>query len=106
MNNNFENLKDNKQIVANILRKYSLTKDSDGALIATFYLNELGGKDVLQQMSAFDLLKMLSEDKLTPASTIIRVRRKLQEDYIELRGKKYEERINSGEDTRKKIKNL
>ena len=103
---NFENLKDKKQVVASILQRYKSTKDSDGALIATFYLNEVGGKDVLKQMSAFDFLKMLSEDKLTPASTIIRVRRKLQEDYVDLRGEKYQDRINSGEDTRKKIKNL
>jgi hypothetical protein len=68
--------------------------------------NEIGGKDILKSMSAYDFLKILSEDKLTPASTIIRVRRKLQEDYIDLRGKKYEERMNAGEDTRKKIKNL
>jgi hypothetical protein len=104
--NNFENLKDKKQIIANLLQRYNSTKDSDGALIATFYLHEIGGKDILQNMSAYDFLKMLSEDKLTPASTIIRVRRKLQEDYVELRGKKYEERMNAGEDTRKKIKNL
>jgi hypothetical protein len=104
--NNFENLKDKKQVVASILQRYNSTKDSDGALIATFYLNEVGGKDILKSMSAYDFLKILSEDKLTPASTIIRVRRKLQEDYIDLRGKKYEERMNAGEDTRKKIKTL
>jgi hypothetical protein len=104
--NNFENLKDKKQVVASILQRYNSTKDSDGALIATFYLNEVGGKDILKSMSAYDFLKILSEDKLTPASTIIRVRRKLQEDYIDLRGKKYQERMNAGEDTRKKIKTL
>jgi len=104
--NDFKNLKDKKQSVAYILQKYKSTKDSDGALIATFYLDELGGKEVLQKMSAFEFLKMLSEDKLTPASTIIRVRRKLQEDYVDLRGEKYEERIKSGEDIRTKIKNL
>ena len=104
--NNFENLKDKKQVVASILQRYNSTKDSDGALIATFYLNEVGGKDILKSMTAYDFLKILSEDKLTPASTIIRVRRKLQEDYIDLRGKKYEERMNAGEDTRKKIKTL
>jgi hypothetical protein len=103
---NFKNLKDKKQVVANILQRYNTTKDSDGALIATFYLNEVGGKDILKSMSAYDFLKILSEDKLTPASTIIRVRRKLQEDYIDLRGKKYDERMNAGEDTRKKIKTL
>jgi hypothetical protein len=103
---NFKNLKDKKQVVANILQRYNTTKDSDGALIATFYLNEIGGKDILKSMSAYDFLKILSEDKLTPASTIIRVRRKLQEDYIDLRGKKYEDRMNAGEDTRKKIKTL
>jgi len=103
---NFKNLKDKKQVVASILQRYNSTKDSDGALIATFYLNEIGGKDILKSMSAYDFLKILSEDKLTPAATIIRVRRKLQEDYIDLRGKKYQDRMNAGEDTRKKIKTL
>ena len=46
--NNFENLKDKKQVVANILHKYNSTKDSDGSLIATFYLHEIGGKDILK----------------------------------------------------------
>ena len=46
--NNFENLKDKKQVVASILQRYNSTKDSDGALIATFYLNEVGGKDILK----------------------------------------------------------
>ena len=102
----FEHLKDNKIKVEYILSKYPETRDSDGALIATFYLNEAGGKEVMQNKTAHEFLKLLYKDKLTPASTIIRVRRKLQEEIPALRGKKYEDRKDSGNDTRKNIKDL
>jgi hypothetical protein len=102
----FEHLKDNKIKVEYLLSKYPETRDSDGALIATFYLNETGGKEILQNKSAHEFLKLLYKDKLTPASTIIRVRRKLQEQIPALRGKNYEKRQKDGDDTRDNIKNL
>ena len=102
----FEHLKDNKIKVEYILSKHPETRYSDGSLIAVFYLSEVGGKEELKNKTAHDFLKLLHEDKLTPASTIIRVRRKLQEQIPALRGLKYKERINSGDDTRKNIKNL
>lgn len=102
----FEHLKDNKNKVEYLLSKYPETRDSDSALIATFYLNETGGKEVLQNKNAHEFLKLLYKDKLTPASTIIRVRRKLQEQIPALRGNNYEKRQKDGDDTRDNIKNL
>jgi hypothetical protein len=104
--NTFQSLKDNKIKVEYLLSKHPETRDSDGALIAIFYLNEAGGKNFMQNKSAHEFLSLLYHGELTSASTIIRARRKLQEQIPALRGSNYQERIESGDDTRKKIKNL
>lgn len=102
----FEKLKTDKDRVEHLLRNYELTRDSDSMLIATFYFHESKGEDFLKNQSALSFLTDLSSGKYSPASSIIRCRRKLQEQNPELRGKSYEDRIESGNDTRKNIKNL
>ena len=102
----FQSLKDNKIKVEKILSTFPKTRDSDNMLIATFYLHESGGKEALVNKTAHDFLRDLSKNKYTPASTIIRVRRKLQEAIPALRGDNYEDRKKSGDDTRDNIKNL
>jgi hypothetical protein len=101
----FEKLKDDKGRVEHLLKNYPLTRESDSMLIATFYFHE-SGDEVIKSQSAYDFLNDLATGKYTPASSIIRNRRKLQEQNKELRGFNYEERIKSGEDTRENIKNL
>ena len=49
---NFENLKDVKSVVEELLIKNPKTRDSDNLLVATYYFYETGGKDVLQNQSA------------------------------------------------------
>ena len=102
----FDTLKDSKTKVEYILSSNPRTRDSDSLLIATFYFHEAGGENVLKNQTAFDFLKNLSKGDFTPAASIIRVRRKLQEQIPALRGNNYEERSEEGEDVRNKIKNL
>lgn len=102
----FEKLKDDKHRVEHLLKEYPLTRESDSMLVATFYFHEAGGDEVLKKQTALDFLTNLASKKYTPVSSIIRNRRKLQEDNVEYRGANYKERIKSGEDTRKNIKNL
>ena len=102
----FEKLKDDKGRVEHLLKNYPLTRESDSMLIATFYFHESGGDETIKSQSAYDFLSDLANGKYTPASSIIRNRRKLQEQNKKLRGANYEERIKSGEDTRENIKNL
>ena len=58
--------------------------------VAFNLIRELHKKGVdLHQLSAFDLLKYYADSRLTNAESIRRMRAKLQEQHIELRGKKY-----------------
>lgn len=102
----FEKLKDDKARVEYLLKNFELTRESDSMLIATFYFHESGGDDFIKSQTAYQFLNDLATGKYTPASSIIRNRRKLQEQNKELRGNNYEERIKSGEDTRENIKYL
>lgn len=102
----FDTLKDCKTKVEYILSSNPRTRDSDSLLIATFYFHEAGGEGVLKNQTAFDFLKVLSKGNFTPAASIIRVRRKLQEQIPALRGNNYEDRLDEGEDVRTNIKNL
>ena len=76
---NFENLKDVKSIVEELLTKNPNTRDSDNLLVATYYFYEEGGKEALQNKSAYDFLKKMSSGNLTSFESISRARRKIQE---------------------------
>jgi hypothetical protein len=102
----FENLKDVKTKVEELLTNNPKTRDSDNLLVATYYFYEAGGKDNLQQQSAFDFLKKMSNGSLTSFESISRARRKIQEQNPQLRGNNYKDRKETSEDVRQNIKNL
>jgi hypothetical protein len=95
-----------KQTVKNLLEKRPELRDDDNRLIANIYLQEAGGLSVLQNMSAQQFLGEFSKGKFSKTESIRRVRQKLQENHPELRGKKYNNRKQSGEDTSDGIKGL
>lgn len=79
-----------KDKVKQLLLENPSNRDSDSKLIANYWYYELNKKGVdLHQLSAFDLLKYYADSRLTNAESIRRMRAKLQEQHIELRGKKY-----------------
>ena len=79
-----------KDKVKQLLLDNPSNRDSDSKLIANYWYYELHKKGVdLHELSAFDLLKYYADSRLTNAESIRRMRAKLQEQYIELRGKKY-----------------
>lgn len=80
-----------KEKVKQLLLDNPSNRDSDNKLIANYWHYELSKKGVdLNELSAFDLLKYYAESKLTNAESIRRMRAKLQEEHLELRGKKYQ----------------
>lgn len=82
-----------KQKVLNLLMNKPELRDSDNKLIARFWHNEMSGKGMNpSELSAYEMLCMFAESKLTNPETIRRMRQKLQEQHKELRGKKYQER--------------
>ena len=100
-----------KQKVADIIKYWiSLDKslaDNDARLIANVLYGQLGtlGYDV-PNMTAIDLLRIISSSKLYSPETIRRSRQKLQEQYPDYRGNKYYKRHGLAEKVRTTIKNI
>ena len=84
---------DIKNTVIELLTKYSDFKDNDNQLVAWFWkleMEKMGYPASSTPTQTF--FKLMAFGKLTSADTITRVRRLIQEESPELRGKKYEER--------------
>jgi len=86
------NISYTRELVINALVKYPHLRDDDNRLLATIWAHELGGKDKVKEISAFEFLEKLSKGKLANSESVRRMRQKLQEDYENLRGPKYNER--------------
>jgi len=101
----FNQMKNIKEKVAYLLETKPTLRDDDNKLIASFYFDEMG-ETYLRNFPAYSFLSLMSEGKLTSPESIRRVRQKLQEERVDLRGEKYNERIKKGNETKSNIKNL
>ena len=82
-----------KEIVKQLLIDKPHLRDSDNKLIATYWYMELKQKKIdPNNINALEFMQMFADSKLTNIKTIERMRRKLQEENPELRGKVYNER--------------
>lgn len=82
-----------KDKVKKLLEKNSKLRDDDNKLQATYWYYELKAKgEDLEGASMLAYLTMYANGELTNAESIRRMRAKLQEEYIELRGEKYNKR--------------
>lgn len=84
---------DIKQTVIDLLNQYADFKDNDNQLVAWFWnleMEKMGYPPTNTTTTKF--LKLMAFGKLTSSDTITRVRRLIQEENPELRGKKYNER--------------
>lgn len=100
-----EKIKSLKEIVKNKLLQNESNRDSDSKLIANIWYNQIGGSNIAK-MSAMDLLKIISEDKLSSPESIRRVRQKIQETDPLLRGKSYKVRKVKAEEVRYEINKI
>ena len=75
----------NKDVIIDLLTNKEHLRDNDQALIANIWWRELvtQGKD---KSTAFEMLKVFSEGKLSNPESIRRARQKIQEEQPELRG--------------------
>jgi hypothetical protein len=87
-------IKQLRPMVLELLTKNPKYRDSDKMLCARLWSTQLGGVDKLKTLSTFDFLITFSQpnSKLYNVVSIVRVRRKLQEELPELRGTKYKEK--------------
>jgi hypothetical protein len=98
-------MKNIKSKVEYLLRKTPHLRDSDNKLVATFWWHEMG-KEKTQLMTGYDFLDTMSRGKLTSSISIVRVRRKLQEQYPELQGESYIVRGKEADEVRRNIDKL
>ena len=92
-----------KEIVKNLLIQKPHLRDSDLKLIATYWFNELKKKKIdPSDINGLEFMKMFADSKLTNIKTIERMRRKLQEEHPDLRGKLYKVRKETIQDQWKK----
>jgi|TARA_R100000081_G_C4798453_1_gene162481 hypothetical protein len=79
-----------KAIITDLLKQKPFLRDDDNRLCTHIWYKEIKvlGYDP-DKTSSSDFLRMYASNKFTLAPTIKRVRAKLQEDNIFLRGKKY-----------------
>lgn len=79
----------NKDKVRWFLENYPETRDSDDELISRFWRNEVKKMIDITVAPVTELLKILSEGKLTSSESIRRCRQKVQEEEPKLRGENY-----------------
>lgn len=80
-------------------------QDDDNRLVAYYWKKQIESLGLnINQITAFALLKLYSEKKLTQADVITRARRKLQEENPKYRGLKWNERQVYNNEIKKQIK--
>jgi len=94
-----------KDKVKFLLEKYPDLRDNDYRLIAFMHLKEIGEEEC-HKMTGMDFLKKMANQELINTESIRRVRQKIQEKFIELRGDSYKNRKIDGETTSGLIKDL
>ena len=79
-----------KEVVRELLTIKPHLRDNDSMLIAAYWWRELKRKEIdPNKMNGLEFMQMFANNKLTNIKTIERMRRKLQEENPELRGKLY-----------------
>lgn len=67
-------------------------RDSDDRLVANMWAEDMGGSHELKVQTAMTFLKKYAAGELTMSDSITRIRRKIQQERPELRGKTYKMR--------------
>jgi hypothetical protein len=78
-------------------------RDSDKKLWARLVMNHLGGKEMCQVMSAYELLYKMVNDELPSWESCTRIRRMIQEDNEHLRGTNYKKRQEKQEEVQQDL---
>ena len=85
-------IKNVKKKVTEVLERHPQSRDNDMSLLAIVWNDELGGKIVTENMTAFELLSLLSRKELSNPVSLWRCRQKVQEENESLRGDKWKAR--------------
>lgn len=96
-----------KADVHGLLLKSERSRENDSVLMANIWGHQLKklGMDA-SEMTARELLEMLSNDKLVNWESATRCRRKLQQASPSLRGKNYQLRQEQQEEVKQQVRNF
>ena len=79
-----------KEIVKELLINKPHLRDNDNMLICAYWWRELKRRKINpNEMNGLEFMQLFANNKLTNLKTIERMRRKLQQEHPELRGKLY-----------------
>jgi hypothetical protein len=79
-----------KDKVIYLLKRYPALRDDDSRLVANYWNNELQAKGInTGRGRMYELLQMIAAKELATPESIVRMRRKVQEDMVDLRGSEY-----------------
>lgn len=96
-----------KQRVEDCLTRFPHLRDDDYKLISTIWLRELQALTYKpKELSAYDLLRIISQGKLSNPESIRRCRAKLQELHKHLRGHNYKVRHKEKLEVQKDLRNF
>ena len=95
-------IKNIKAKVKQLLTDLPHLRDDDNKLIANIWHKQIG-KEKIKDLTAFDFLVHISEGQLINPESIRRVRQKIQEQNVLLRGKSYKSRKKTGTEFRQQI---
>ena len=91
--------------IKNLLQKDSRLRESDAALMARVWWNDLIEKGMDPgEMSATDFFVLMADKKLSSYESITRGRRKVMEKFPALRGKTYSARKKKAEEVKNEVK--
>ena len=82
-------IKNVKKKVTEVLTKHPKSRDNDMSLLAIVWNEQLGGRIITEDMTAFELLCLLSRKELSNPVSLWRCRQKVQEEQENLRGESW-----------------
>lgn len=87
------NILKHREVVEKLLKENPALRDDDNRLVANVWnKNLIHNKINPLEISAYRLLEILSKGSLPNTESIRRIRQKLQQEFPELRGEKYNKR--------------
>ena len=87
--------------VQHVLKKHPVLRDDDNRLIANIWFKKLPN---INELNGKALLKMIAKGKLPSFASIVRCRRKIQQEDKALRGELWDKRHQIADDIRKEIR--
>jgi len=92
----------NKQLVLEMISKYSALRDNDNKLTANIWNKQIQLKNLdINTLTASDILRMFANGELAHPTSIRRDRAKFQEVNVHLRGVRYKERQTKAQESYK-----